>query len=204
MSTWDTPASDSVIDETVKNLTAHGFVVDVVETRQEALERVKNLIPAGAEVMSGSSTTLNEIGLMDYINSDASDWINLQAQLYAENDKEKRDQLRRASVTAEYFLASVNALSQTGALIAVDNTGSRVGAFPYAAQHLLLVASTQKITDSIESAMKRVREYVWPLEIKRAKAAYGIDSMTRKWVIMENENEAGRTHLILVKEKLGF
>ncbi len=204
MSTWDTPATDSTINETVKNLTDHGFVVEVVETRQEAMEKVKALIPAGAEVMSGSSTTLHEIGLMEYINSDDSDWINLQAQLYGENDKDKRDHLRRASVTAEYFVASVNAISQTGALLAVDNTGSRVGAFPYAAQHLVLVAGTNKITDSIESAMQRIREYVWPLEIKRAKAAYGIDSMTRKWVILENENEAGRTHLILVKEKLGF
>src|SRR5687767_6730752 len=122
MSTWDTPASDTVVAETVKNLTAHGFVIEVVETRQEALEKIKKLIPDGAEVMSGSSTTLHEIGLMDYINSDDSDWINLQAQLYAENDKEKRDELRRRSVTAEYFLASVNAISQTGALVAVDNT----------------------------------------------------------------------------------
>jgi L-lactate utilization protein LutB len=204
MSTWDTPATDAIVAETVKNLTAHGFIVEVVETRQEALEKIKRMIPAGAEVMSGSSTTLNEIGLMDYINSNESEWINLQAQLYAENDKEKRDELRRSSVTADYFLASVNAISQTGALVAVDNTGSRVGAFPFAAQHLVLVASTQKITDSIESAMQRVREYVWPLEKKRAFAAYGIDSMTRKWVIMENENEVGRTQVILVKEMLGF
>lgn len=204
MSNWDTPASDTVIAQTKANLEGHGINVEVVETGAEALAKLKTLIPEGSEVMTGTSTTLNEIGFTEFLGSNESKWVNVHAQITAENDDQKRNELRRTSVTSEYFLASVNAISQTGALIACDATGSRVGAFHSAAKKLVLVAGTQKITESIETAMQRVKEYVFPLEDKRAQAAYGFGSSTNKWIILEKEANPDRITLILVKEKLGF
>ncbi len=204
MSTWDTPATDEVITQTKANLEAHGIKVEVVETGVDALAKLKGLIPSGAEVMTGSSTTLHEIGFMDFIESAESKWVNVHALITAENDEQKRHDLRRKAVTSEYFLASVNAISQTGALVACDNTGSRVGAFHAAAKNLVLVASTHKITESVEAGMQRIKEYVFPLEDKRMMAAYGFGSGMSKWVVLEKEVNPNRITLILVKEKLGF
>jgi hypothetical protein len=113
--------------------------------------------------------------------------------------------MRRKAITdTDYFLASINAISKNGELVACDFTGSRVSAFPFAAKRLLLVAGTQKITSSLEEAMHRVREYVFPKENERLKAAYGQESGLGKWAIIEKEIFPERTTLILVKEKLGF
>ena len=52
--------------------------------------------------------------------------------------------------------------------------------------------------------MKRIQQYVLPLEKIRAKKAYGITSEIGKWVIIEKEVQDQRIHLILVNESLGF
>jgi hypothetical protein len=52
--------------------------------------------------------------------------------------------------------------------------------------------------------MKRIKEYVYPLEDERAKRVYGMSSTMGKWVILEREIIPNRTTLILVKERLGF
>jgi len=38
-------------------------------------------------------------------------------------------ELRRKSVTADYFISSANAIARTGELVACDASGSRVGAW---------------------------------------------------------------------------
>lgn len=176
----------------------------VVDSRREAFEKILEIVPKDTEISNGSSTTLHEIGFMDYLESGRHGWRNLHEEIIKEDDKEKRADLRRKSVTAEYFLGSVNAIAQTGELVACDASGSRVTAYPYAAKNLILVAGAQKIAPTLEDAMKRVREYVYPLEDKRALKAYGVHSTIGKWVIIERERNLGRITLILVKEKLGF
>jgi len=52
--------------------------------------------------------------------------------------------------------------------------------------------------------MRRVREYVYPLEDARAKKAYGTSTAFGKWVIIENEFQKDRISIVLVKEVLGF
>ena len=154
--------------------------------------------------MNGSSTTLTEIGFTEYLKSGSHGWKNLHLLILEEKDPTQQLELRRKAASAEYFLGSVNAISKTGALIACDASGSRVTAYPFAAKKLILVAGTQKICDSLDEAMQRVRDYVFPLEDARALKAYGRNSSLGKWVIIEKEVIPDRITLILVKEKLGF
>jgi len=196
--------SEQTIQRTKESIEQRGVHVILVNSREEALIKIKELIPKGAEVMNGSSTTLNEIGFTDYLKSNTHGWKNLHESLFQEKDPAKQGDLRRSTTSAEYFLGSVNAISENGELVSCDASGSRVTAYPFAAKHLILVAGIQKIAPNLESAMKRVREYVLPLEDARAQAAYGMHSRIGKWVIIESEMFQGRTTLILVKEKLGF
>ena len=201
---WDYNPSDQEIHETIKNVQDRGIIVHLVKNRKEALEKIKELIPKGAEVMNGSSTTLIEIGFVDYLKSENHGWNNFHESILSEKDPQKQGDLRRKADTSEYFLASVNAIAKTGELVAADASGSRVGAFPFTAKNLILVAGINKITNNLDEALQRLREYAYPLENVRAKEAYGMGSMIGKIVIMNKEMFKGRTTLILVKEKLGF
>jgi len=201
---WDKLPTGKEMAETVKALEQRGIKVYVVENRQEALGRIKKLIPAKANVMNGSSTTLIEIGFTEHLESKKHGWRNLHDAVNAEEDPQSQAVLRRRALTSDYYLSGVNAIAQTGEIVAADASGSRVGAWPFAAGKLILVAGINKIVPTLEDALRRVREYALPLEDARAKQAYGVGSMVGKIVIIENEMMKDRTTLILVREKLGY
>jgi len=192
------------LQEAVEAIKSRGINVIVVDNKEQALEKIIELIPKGMEVSNGSSTTLNEIGFIDYLKSKKHGWRNLHEEILKEKDIAKQMDLRRKSITAEYFLGSVNAIAKSGELVACDASGSRVTAYPFAAKNLILVAGIQKITKNLDEAIKRIREHVYPLENKRAQEAYGVSSTIGKWIIIEREIIPNRTTLILIKEKLGF
>ena len=201
---WDELPSDDIIEKTAESIRSRGIEVIVVNSKKEAFEKVLEIVPKNSEISNGSSTTLNEIGFIDYLKSGKHGWKNLHEEILKEKNQAKQNDLRRKSVTAEYFFGSVNAIAQTGELVACDASGSRVSAYPFAAKKLVLVAGAQKIVPTLDDAIKRIREYVYPLEDNRAMETYGVHSTTGKWVIMEREIFPNRTTLILVKEKLGF
>lgn len=202
--TWNRiPAPDSV-EETVKSVEKRGITVIQAASGEEALAVIKTLIPHNTEVMAGSSTTLIEIGFEEYLAGGKSGWNLLHARINAENDAAKRAELRRKSVTADYFISGANALARTGEIVACDASGSRVGAWPVAAGHLIIVMGTNKIVPSLEDAFRRVKLYTYPLENAQARKAYGTPSVLGKWVILSHEKVEGRVTLILVHEALGY
>jgi hypothetical protein len=201
---YDQLPDEETVQETVENLEARGFDVVVVDTAEEALDELVDAIPAGASVMNGHSTTLEEIGFVDYLNGDDHDWENLAGQVWGIDDDEERNQFRREAQAADYFLGSVNAIAETGELVAADASGSRVGAYPFAAGNLLLVSGVNKVVDDLDAALDRVEEFVFPLEDARAQDAYGVGSVVAKQLIYRHENEAGRTTVVLVRDDLGY
>lgn len=203
-SKWNENPSDKDINEFIDSARKRNIKVVIVKDEKEALATLKNFIPAGSEVMNGSSTTLGEIGFIDYLAEGKHGWKSLHEEILKENDSAKRADLRRKSVTAEYFLSSVNAIAKTGELVAADYSGSRVGAFPMAAKNLVLVSGINKLVPSLDEAVRRLHEYVFPLENARIKKTGGKGSMIGKTVIISQEISPGRITLILVKKTLGY
>jgi L-lactate utilization protein LutB len=201
---WNRLPSDSEVVQTVEAIGRRGIAVVRAKNGKIALEILKDLIPPEAEVMYGSSTTLVEIGYDTYVNSDESRWKDLHRAIVAENDEEKRRELRRKSVTADYFISGANAIARSGEIVACDKSGSRVGAWPNGAAHLIIVSGTNKIAPTLDHALRRVWEYACPLENVRAKRAYGAPSQIGKCVILANEEIEGRVTLILIDESLGY
>jgi nitrogen regulatory protein PII-like uncharacterized protein len=175
-----------------------------VSDGKAALEKIKDLIPKGAEVMNGSSTTLIEIGYQDLLEGGERGWKNLHKIVISENDSQKRNELRRKSVGTEYFLSGVNAIAMTGKLVSCDATGSRVGAWPFAAKKLILVSGVNKIVPTLQDALLRVNDYAFPLENARVRKASGTTSRIGKCVILANERQTDRITLILINECLGY
>jgi len=202
--TLDTHPTDEELDAAVESLEASGFDVVVVEDADAALSELTAQIPAGAGVMDGHSTTLEEIGFMDHLMEGDHDWENRHAEVYGIDDDAERQRARREAQASDYFVGSVNAIAATGELVAADASGSRIGAYPFAAENLLLVAGTNKIVDDLDAALDRLENVAYPLEDARAQEAYGQGSMIGKQLIYRQEAEDGRTTLVLVRESLGY
>jgi hypothetical protein len=203
---YDEIASSDIINETEKALIGNGFLTEVVSNSGEALLRIKELIPAGASIMNGSSRTLEEIGFVSYLKEGKHGWNNLHESILKEEDKEKQSLLRKQSVLSDYYLGSVHALSETGELVIASNSGSQLPHIVFTSPNVILVVGAQKITENLDEAVTRLKEYVFPLEDARMKEVGMGGSFISKLLIVNREPSfMGRKfHIILVNEKLGF
>ena len=195
------------IQRTIEAVQARGFKVESVETKEAALARLQALIPAGAVVMTGGSITLTQIGFDALLISGNHPWRNFKADLLAEKDPAKQSALRMQGTQAEFFLGSVNAISETGELVFASATGSQLPAYAFTSRNVIWVAGAQKIAATLDEALRRVREYVLPMEDQRQKNAGNKNgSFIGRILIMEREPAYLRRNLtlILVNEVLGF
>lgn len=203
--TYDTIPSAEVIEKTIVAVGARNVSVHLVETKAEALEKVKSLIPDGAEVMTGSSTTLQQIGFVDLLKSGNHSWKNLKEVIVAEKDPAKQTELRKLSVSADYFLGSVHAITEDGQTVTASASGSQLPSYVFTSDNVIWVAGAQKIVPTLESAFARIHDYVYPLEDARMKSVGMGGSVIAKMFIFEREVMPNRhVHLVLVKEVLGF
>ena len=202
--TLDRPADDATVEETVANLEERGFDVVVVDDAADALDAVESRIPAGASVMNGHSTTLEEIGFDEFLSEGDHGWERLADRIRGIDDDAERQTARRESQTADYFLGGINAIAETGELVAADLSGSRIGAYPFAAGNVVIVSGANKIVPTLDDALDRLESVAYPLENERAQEAYGAESSIAKQLIYRRETEDGRTTVVLVRERLGY
>ena len=202
---YDTLASKEVIKRTMEALKTRNVNAELVNTKEDALTKINALIPPGKEVMTGGSTTLDQIGFTDLLKSGKHPWKNLKGQILSEKDPGKQMELRKKSVTSEYFLGSVHAVVETGEILIVNATGSSIPSDSFSSDNVIWIVGTQKIVPTLEEGFKRIREYCFPLEDKRMKSIGSTGTTLGKYLIFEREiNKNRKINLIFVNEKLGF
>ncbi|QLG49382.1 lactate utilization protein [Natrinema halophilum] len=202
-SRFDQAPDDETIETVVSNVEDRNIEVHVFDDGDAAREHLRDQIPDGKAVMDGHSTTLEEIGFTDDLEAeDGFEYLGNRVQ--ERDDDEERYRMRREATTADVFVDSVNAIAETGELLGANALGNAVGAWPFGAETLVLVGSTNKIVDDWQTAVERVREFAYPLEDARAQEVYGQGSVIGKLVSLEYERVDDRTQLVLIDEPHGF
>ena len=199
-------SSEESIIKTQEALRTRGMDAVIVNTQAEALSKIKELIPSGASVNNGSSRTLEQIGYIDYLKTKTHGWNNLHAGIIEEQDEVKKVKLRNEALFSDYYLGSAHAIAETGEIVVASASGSQLPHLVFTSPNLILVVGAQKIVSNYEDAMKRVREFVVPLEDARMKEVGMGGTILSKILTIEHEPKfMGRTvTVILVKEPLGF
>jgi hypothetical protein len=196
-----------LIHKTIEAVKARGIHAEFVETKEDALARIQEIIPENAVVMTGGSVTLQQIGFEALLISGQHPWRNFKADLLAEKDPAKQTVMRRQGTLAEFYLGSVNALAETGELVFASGTGSQLPAYAYSSRNVIWVSGAQKITPTLAEALRRVREYVLPLEDERQRN-FGnkTGSYIGRILIFEYEPAFLRRNLtlLLVNQVLGY
>lgn len=197
------PSKDSV-NKAVESLTKNGMTVHVVENSEKAKELVLSLIPKGSPVMTMTSETLRELGIEQVVN-EGGDYISLKTKLYSMDRATQSHEMQSMGAAPEYAIGSVHAVTENGEVIIASNTGSQLPAYAYGAEHVIWVVGAQKIVSSLELGLKRLKDYVLPLESERARKAYGVPgSNISKMLIVNREVNPGRVNIVIVNEVLGF
>jgi len=194
-------ASDEQIARAAEALAANGIRVLIAATGAEAKAKVLETIPAGAEVFTATSRTLDALGIPAEVDQR---YDSVRVKLATLNPQTQMREMIKLGAVPEWIVGSVHAVTEDGTVVIASNTGSQLAGYVAAAAHVVWVVGAQKIVPNLDEAMRRVREYTYPLEDARALQVYGMNSSISKWLIVQREVMPGRTTMIIVKENLGF
>ena len=184
-------------------LERNGIRAIVVATGADARAQVRSLLVDGAEVFNNTSVTLQTIGVADDIERSGR-YQAIRLRLYQMDREMQRREMRTLAAAPDYVVGSVHAVTMDGSLLIASASGSQLGPLVSGAEHVILVIGGQKIVTDLETGLRRISEYCFPLEDERARRAYGVPSGVNNILIINRVLIPGRVTAILVREPLGF
>jgi L-lactate utilization protein LutC len=200
--TIDSDALSDQIERVASALRSHNIEAVIVETAEEARKVILRMIPEGAEVHSGKSKTLEDVGLYgELVGSGRYDAI--RGRMSTMDRATQGREIRKLSAAPDFMLGSVAAITEDGTLVAASATGSQLGAYAAGAGRLILVVGSQKVVPDLDAAMRRIGEVVFPWENDRVRERMGVDTALEKVLLIFGEWRPGRTTVVLVREPVG-
>jgi hypothetical protein len=197
------PAPAHCLERTAAALTAHGFAVELLDDAAEARGRVKDLIPEGATVLTGASETLRLSGIDADINASGR-YASVRARGMSLDRAKDADEIRRLLASPDVAIGSVNAVTETGELVVASASGSQLPGYAGGAAHAIWVVGAQKVVPDLGTALRRIEDYVLPLESARVQVVYGGPSAVNRVLILNAEPHAGRGTVLLLREAIGY
>ena len=203
--TFGDRASDETIERTADALRAKGYAVHVVEDGDEARKVILDLLPEGAEVGQGASTTLELIGVTQEIEeSGRFDAVRKHTRSMDRSTPEGLRAMRKLGVGPDWYVNSAHAVTLDGTIVIASNTGSQLAPLAFGAGEVIFAIGSQKLVPDLETAMRRIETHTLPLENVRMQGLYGTDSEIKKVLIIHKEFRPTRFTVVLIKEPVGF
>lgn len=184
-------------------------------TREEALRLIKDkFLTEGVSVAWGGSMTMEEIGLMSYLQSGESGCIVYDRTMAKTPEEQKA--MKANIVNADYFIMSTNAITMDGELVNIDGTANRVSFLCYGPENVLVIAGMNKVASNVEDAYRRVKDIASPpnairlnrntpcVKNGRCSDCFSEDCICSQTVITRRSSVKGRIKVVLVGEELGF
>jgi acyl-CoA hydrolase len=195
-------AARAQIDRTALALETNGMHVLIAENAEQARKLFFELLPEGSQIYQGSSITLDTVGITAHIeNSGCFDAI--RPKLRRLDRQTQSDQIRQLGSSPDYMVGSINAITEDGRVLVASASGSQLGPYVSGAKKVIWVVGAQKIVKDLQEGLRRIEEYVLPLENERLLKVYGMPTSLNK-ILIFNKERPGRITIILVKENLGF
>jgi LUD domain len=196
-------APEATIQKVAAALRANNVDAQVVDTGEDARRLVLGLIPEGAEVYSGKSKTLQDLGLFQELNeSGRYDWVRAR---YMKMDRQTQGRdIRKLMAAPDYMLGSVQAVTEGGDLVVASASASQLAAYATGAGRLILVVGSQKIVRDLDEAMRRIELHVFPYEDAMVRERMNRSTFIGKLLIIRREWVDGRITVILVRKPVGI
>ena len=195
-------ASEEIIQRVAERMRERNIEVMVVDNADEARKVVLEQLPTQAEVHSGKSKTLQDSGIFDAI-SDESRYDSLRPRMFKMDRQTQGREIRKLIAGPDFMLGSVNAVTVDGVLVVASATGSQLGPYAGSAGKVILVIGSQKIVPDMETALRRIRQYVLPWEDAQVRKVVSTGSFVGKILMVEREWVKGRLTVILVRKSIG-
>ena len=146
-----------------KKLARRNFLPIICQNLAEAKEKALALIEADKTIGFGGSITVEESGIITDLYQRGQKMIDRERT----TTPEERYQVMRQALTADYFLTSINGISEDGQLVNVDSVGNRVAALTFGPDKVLAFVSMKKVYGDLPTTIEMVRRQTAPLNAWR-------------------------------------
>ena len=196
-------------EKIIKGLESRNMSGYYAATKEDALKTALSLIPEDGTIAMGGAMSAHEIGLVDAVKAGSYHFIDRDAA------PDKRAAML-AAYDADVFLSSVNAMTDDGILVNIDGNANRVSAICQGPKKVIFIVGMNKVCGDLDGAMKRARNVAAPVNAQR----FGLntpcsktgkcmdckspDTICCQFLITRFSRHAGRIHVILVNDSLGF
>jgi hypothetical protein len=197
------PASEETIQRVAERMRERNIEVVVVDDGAAARDMVLVRLPEGAEVHSGKSQTLQDAGILDALH-DPGRYDALRPRYLKMDRQTQAREIRKLISGPDYMLGSVSAVTEDGVLVVASASASQLGPYASTAGKVILVVGSQKIMPDLETALRRVRDYVLPWEDAQVRKAMNRGSFVGKILLVEREWVDGRMTVLLVRLPIGI
>ncbi len=204
--------NERLAERLIKNLKRRHYNAYFCRSAEELRAQVKQLIPDGSSISWGGSSSIRSTGVTTMLKQGPY-------EVYDRDDvttMEDKMRIYRKAFESDYYLASVNAMSEDGILVNIDGNGNRVAAITWGPKQVILIVGLNKVCQDTESAIKRARSTAAPINMARFDGntpclTDGVchdckseDSICNFISIQRLSHPAGRHTVILVDEHLGY
>ena len=193
----------------IKGLQSRNMSGYYAASRAEALSIALSLIPEGSTATMGGGVSVHEIGLVDALKNGNYSFID-------RDDYADKREAALLAYDADIFLASCNALTSDGVLVNIDGNSNRVSAIAHGPKKVIFIVGMNKVCDDVDGAMKRARNVAAVTNAQRFNISTPCsktgpcmnckspDTICCQFLITRYSRHAGRIHVILVNDNLGF
>lgn len=193
----------------IKGLQSRNMSGYYAASREEALSIALSLIPEGSTATMGGGVSVHEIGLVDALKNGNYSFID-------RDDYADKREAALLAYDADVFLASCNAVTSDGVLINIDGNSNRVSAIAHGPKKVIFIVGMNKVCDDVDGAMKRARNVAAVTNAQRFNISTPCsktgtcmnckspDTICCQFLITRYSRHAGRIHVILVNDNLGF
>lgn len=170
----------------VKALNKKNIEALYVPDSQKAFDELIKRLPKKSSIGLGDSATLQQIGIIQWLNKNKSDyhiydpfsleWADFDSNNW-EDFRTARFNMQRKALVADIFLTGVNAITIDGKLISMDGHGNRVAAMAFGPGKIIFVCGINKIVSDRTEAENRIKEYCAPINVKRHYEKHNIKAL---------------------------
>ncbi|WP_300347475.1 lactate utilization protein [Clostridium sp.] len=201
------------INKTIEALKANNMNGYLVNSREELIEKIKELTKEGDVVATGGSMSLFETGVIEHLRCGRYEFLDRYKEgLTADEIKN----IYRGAFSSDVYFTSVNAITEEGEIYNVDGNGNRVAAMLYGPDKVIIVVGFNKIVSDLEEAIERNRKIAAPTNAKRLnrKTPCSVtgtcmdckspEKICREYTLIRSQGNPDRIHIIFLNEDLGY
>jgi len=200
------------IEKLIQNFKLRNIDTYFFQTLEDAKEYLLKIVPDNCTIGIGHSATLQKMNITEGLIERG----NIVYDKELAKNKNESLSLKKKALTADWYITGSNAISVDGRIVNVDHSGNRAAAIIFGPDNVIVIVGINKIVDTADEAIKRVKNIACPLNARRA--GYNppcvtlnkcVDCVSTERVcnslsIIEGQLDKNRMKLFIVNEEVGF